>query len=801
MTSPAHQAAQRNPEPAPARSRQTRAAREAVDRRRASHPGRSGPVTGNQSTQGLFAPVIRTGGKRAGYERNDDVPGLGEMPSPTSIAPRGDRTEQAADAVADCVAGPQWSSTSDSPTPMVVGPSGLGPGRPLDRSTQSRFEGALGTDLSTVRVHDDACAHAAAAQVNAAAFSVSNHIVFARNEFVPNTSRGAWLLAHELTHVYQHAEQGQSATMHRAPLQRGGEPATDTDAARSESLLQRAFDAADEKNWEQAARLANGLSEYELRVYVQTLKDPELIYWLHAGALKAPGVGEGSAIALATEAAYQSVRTKEDERRQAREKAERARQNADAMTSAPTKPSFVTKEEQWQDAKAGARNWYLSKEESALVGLEFGLKGVALDMLLGTASSALRFVGHSVGAIDKARAVLHDTPAQRALASLRAPEPEEHPTNLREYLRKENYDAMQTTLTAAETGITAVAPMVAESWLAVRAPSGPVPEIFPPALAQEETGAAAGKGLAEAAPPKPLPWAANDNHVPEALPLTDVNGSLAGEATAANTNDLPENVVQMQPRPQIAEASAEEPIQLARTGTHNDQLPVAAGTSSPRTPSNGVGKSSQQAPLAATLRPTRPAGPPNTLEAPRLTTPTSLPAAPGPEPPTPAVVPSVPAGPSPSPRVWVNTKSGVYHAEGSKFFGATKQGRYMTSAEADAAGYRAAKPSNLDAARLGTAEHARMTNELRQFEGIKLDNGWEMRKVERTVGGTKRIDQLWVHEADQKVTVTDYFTGRAEPASHYTKGMNYRFEPEVQELLAKGYKYEYQPVVMPGGKP
>ena len=160
-----------------------------------------------------------------------------------------------------------------------------------------------------------------------------------------------------------------------------------------------------------------------------------------------------------------------------------------------------------------------------------------------------------------------------------------------------------------------------------------------------------------------------------------------------------------------------------------------------------------------------------------------------------------PTGPAPSPRVWVNTDSGVYHAEGSPFFSATKQGRYMTQAQAEAAGYRAAKQSDLSAAQLGTAEHARMTAELRQFEGVKLDNGWEMRKVERTVGGTKRIDQLWVHEGDKKVAVTDYFTGRVEPAAHYAKGMNYQFESEVQALLDKGYTYEYHPVVMPGGKP
>ena len=151
-------------------------------------------------------------------------------------------------------------------------------------------------------------------------------------------------------------------------------------------------------------------------------------------------------------------------------------------------------------------------------------------------------------------------------------------------------------------------------------------------------------------------------------------------------------------------------------------------------------------------------------------------------------------------KVWVNTKSGVFHGEDSPFYGATKNGKYMTRGEATAAGYRAAKSSNLAAARLGTAEHARMTAELREFEGLKLDNGWELRKVERTVGGTKRIDQLWVNDAEMKVAVTDYFTGAVEPAAHFQKGVNYQFEAEIKALIAKGYTYEYHPVVMPGGK-
>jgi len=41
--------------------------------------------------------------------------------------------------------------------------------------------------------------------------------------------------------------------------------------------------------------------------------------------------------------------------------------------------------------------------------------------------------------------------------------------------------------------------------------------------------------------------------------------------------------------------------------------------------------------------------------------------------------------------VWVNTDSGIFHKEGSRFYGKTKQGKWMAEAEALKAGFRAAK--------------------------------------------------------------------------------------------------------------
>ena len=41
--------------------------------------------------------------------------------------------------------------------------------------------------------------------------------------------------------------------------------------------------------------------------------------------------------------------------------------------------------------------------------------------------------------------------------------------------------------------------------------------------------------------------------------------------------------------------------------------------------------------------------------------------------------------------VWLNTKSHIYHYEGTRSYGTTKQGAYMCEADAVAAGDRASK--------------------------------------------------------------------------------------------------------------
>ncbi len=52
-------------------------------------------------------------------------------------------------------------------------------------------------------------------------------------------------------------------------------------------------------------------------------------------------------------------------------------------------------------------------------------------------------------------------------------------------------------------------------------------------------------------------------------------------------------------------------------------------------------------------------------------------------------VPNQSAG-NPNVKVWVNTNSGVYHCPGTRWYGNTKSGQYMTQREAQAKGYRPA---------------------------------------------------------------------------------------------------------------
>ena len=59
-------------------------------------------------------------------------------------------------------------------------------------------------------------------------------------------------------------------------------------------------------------------------------------------------------------------------------------------------------------------------------------------------------------------------------------------------------------------------------------------------------------------------------------------------------------------------------------------------------------------------------------------------------PPAPTVTPRKESPRRPEVKVWVNSESAIYHCPGSRYYGKTKQGEYMTERRAQRKGYTAA---------------------------------------------------------------------------------------------------------------
>ncbi len=72
-------------------------------------------------------------------------------------------------------------------------------GQPLPARLRAEMEARLGADFTTVRVDP----HGPAEDVDAAAYTVGERIVFSPGRYDPASRQGRWLVAHELTHVLQ----------------------------------------------------------------------------------------------------------------------------------------------------------------------------------------------------------------------------------------------------------------------------------------------------------------------------------------------------------------------------------------------------------------------------------------------------------------------------------------------------------------------------------------------------------------------------------------------------------------------
>ena len=87
------------------------------------------------------------------------------------------------------------------------------------------MEARLGGDFSTVRVHTDAGAAAAAQRERSQAFTVGEDVVFGAGRYAPATETGEALLAHELGHVQEQRATGGIGLQRQPsgePLRKGG---------------------------------------------------------------------------------------------------------------------------------------------------------------------------------------------------------------------------------------------------------------------------------------------------------------------------------------------------------------------------------------------------------------------------------------------------------------------------------------------------------------------------------------------------------------------------------------------------
>src|SRR5678815_3534532 len=106
----------------------------------------------------------------------------------------------------------------------------LGPGQPLDQSVRAFAGPRFSFDFSRVRIHADERAAAAAAALDARAFTYGSSIAFGPGEYRPLSTDGQRLIAHELAHVVQQSTTSNAGIVRRQP----GEPG----ARRKDSFAQ-----------------------------------------------------------------------------------------------------------------------------------------------------------------------------------------------------------------------------------------------------------------------------------------------------------------------------------------------------------------------------------------------------------------------------------------------------------------------------------------------------------------------------------------------------------------------------------
>jgi hypothetical protein len=175
---------------------------------------------------------LHAGNKCGTCGRNNGMSAQGGL----TVGLPGDAYEHDADRIADRVTSAPGRAVADLAPPRMQRFAGQAGGH--DDAVPASVERTLATrarrwnprcartwssfqhDFSRVRVDADAQAAESARAVNALAFTVGNHLVFAPEQYSLDTTQGHRLIAHELTHVIQQTQGTCSRALQRQPSPR-----------------------------------------------------------------------------------------------------------------------------------------------------------------------------------------------------------------------------------------------------------------------------------------------------------------------------------------------------------------------------------------------------------------------------------------------------------------------------------------------------------------------------------------------------------------------------------------------------
>jgi hypothetical protein len=156
------------------------------------------------------AALQRCGG-HACHCANEDGPGVGQV---ARARPSGGGLRSSATPPSSnwAIQGGVDSTLRDSAqrVPASVHETLRASGQPLDKHIRDRLEPRFGYDFAAVRLHTGASAAASAKEVGAQAYTVGSHVVLASGAYAPPSRKGLRLLAHELAHVIQQRNAGES---------------------------------------------------------------------------------------------------------------------------------------------------------------------------------------------------------------------------------------------------------------------------------------------------------------------------------------------------------------------------------------------------------------------------------------------------------------------------------------------------------------------------------------------------------------------------------------------------------------